>query len=129
MAKSKGKPGGTQVVGHSWGSHLVLQLAAAHDVTAIVLIGAAKSFPEGLPIFYLPVFVLRWLQPSLTQAFLRMALCSTDPELWAQETEACNANPMYMCPGHQWRFRYVYLLIYLILNMKYDVIDINGDSD
>ena len=38
----------SQVVGHSFGSHLVLRLAASSpSMTGLVLLGAAKRFPEG----------------------------------------------------------------------------------
>ncbi|CAL1147097.1 unnamed protein product [Cladocopium goreaui] len=94
-------PGPYIVVGHSFGSHLVLRLAASSpSMTGLVLLGAAKRFPEGHPIFRLPVFLLRWLQPTLTKAFLEMALVSKDPELIRQETDACNANPMSMCKAY-----------------------------
>eukprot|EP00913_Durusdinium_trenchii_P015979 g15017.t1 len=97
-------PGKYFVVGHSFGSHLVLRLGAmladtmlaGDTIAGLILLGAAKQFPEGHPIFRLPVFVLQWLQPSLTKAFLQMALASNDPELIQQETDGCNANPMYM---------------------------------
>eukprot|EP00434_Breviolum_minutum_P002664 symbB.v1.2.002353.t4/scaffold121.1/size317807/17 len=81
-------PGPYVVVGHSFGSHLVLKLLASapSSVAGAVLLGAAK-FPEGLPIFRLP-------------AFLKMAIHSEDPELIKQEADACNANPMYMCKAY-----------------------------
>ncbi len=39
------------------------------------------------------------------EAFLKMAIQSEDPELIKQETDACNANPMYMQPGPRNRKR------------------------
>ncbi|CAK9015595.1 unnamed protein product [Durusdinium trenchii] len=108
-------PGKYFVVGHSFGSHLVLRLGAmladtmlaGDTIAGLILLGAAKQFPEGHPIFRLPVFVLQWLQPSLTKAFLQMALASNDPELIQQETDGCNANPMYMCKAYYRQVRNV----------------------
>ncbi|CAK9015588.1 unnamed protein product [Durusdinium trenchii] len=110
-----GPGGGFEVVGHSFGSHLVLRLGAmladtmlaGDTIAGLILLGAAKQFPEGHPIFRLPVFVLQWLQPSLTKAFLQMALASNDPELIQQETDGCNANPMYMCKAYYRQVRNV----------------------
>ncbi|CAE6970108.1 ABHD8 [Symbiodinium natans] len=95
------------VAGHSFGTHLVIRLMASlapdelQSVSGLVLLGAAKTFPEGHPVFNLPVFVLRWMQHGMTDAFLKMALAaSCDPELRKQEEDACNGNPMYMCKAY-----------------------------
>ncbi|CAE7199873.1 ABHD8 [Symbiodinium necroappetens] len=96
------------VAGHSFGTHLVIRLVASlaletetKPISGLVLLGGARQFPEGHPIFRLPVFLLSQFQHGMTDAFLKMALAdSCDPELRKQEEDACNANPMYMCKAY-----------------------------
>lgn len=99
------------IVGHSYGVHLVCQLAlrlqtSGHTPTGLILMGGALTVPEGHPIFRLPVRLLDRLQPSLTTSFLRLALApGADPELVADQEAACNSNPMYMCKAYYRQMR------------------------
>ncbi|CAE7838361.1 ABHD8 [Symbiodinium sp. CCMP2592] len=103
------------VAGHSFGTHLVIRLLASlaretemKPISGLVLLGGARTFPEGHPIFLLPVFLLSRLQHGMTEAFLKMALAdSCDPDLRKQEEDACNANPMYMCKAYYRQVRNV----------------------
>ncbi|CAK0738607.1 hypothetical protein CVIRNUC_001067 [Coccomyxa viridis] len=95
------------LVGHSYGCYLVTRLASAAaangKVAAVLLIGAGYPVPgyERLRwIFYLPLFVLAWLQPYLTDQFIKLAFhpetFRTDPALIKKERAWSNQNPPYM---------------------------------
>lgn len=95
-------PGPRFLVAHSFGTHLAIQLAGRVDsVSGLILLSGARNFPEGHPIFRLPVWVLNHLQSSLTKVFLELALApGSDPGLVEQEEKGCNSNPMHMCKAY-----------------------------
>jgi pimeloyl-ACP methyl ester carboxylesterase len=70
------------IVGHSFGSSQVCRLAKLREteVHGCVLIAPA-IFPDGgHPLFRLPELVLRWIQPYLSDTFMKMALHPTTRE-------------------------------------------------
>jgi pimeloyl-ACP methyl ester carboxylesterase len=64
------------LIGHSFGASQVVRLAKERKakVDGVVLVASAILPNGGHPIFFLPDFALRWLQPRLSKAFLKMAL-------------------------------------------------------
>lgn len=102
----------TYVVAHSFGSHLAMRLAlslqSSEDtgLAGLVLLASALQFPEGHPIFRLPLFILNRLQPAMTEAFVSTAFTkNADTDLLMQERDGCNRNPMYMCKAYYRQIR------------------------
>lgn len=103
------------IVGHSFGTSLVTQLVADLTATAgsepralppltspaalcLLAAGDGASTKGNLGVFYLPEFVLRLLQPTMTAAFAQMSLHPEASE--AVKAEACAisaANDMHVC--------------------------------
>ncbi|KAK9908434.1 hypothetical protein WJX75_007779 [Coccomyxa subellipsoidea] len=93
------------LVGHSYGTYLVNRLASEQldRVAGVVLIGAGYPVPGAGRlrwIFHLPLFVLGWLQPYLTDQFIKLAFhpdtFTTNPQLIELERGRSNENPPYM---------------------------------
>mmetsp|Transcript_16022 Transcript_16022/g.48939 ORF Transcript_16022/g.48939 Transcript_16022/m.48939 type:complete len:207 (-) Transcript_16022:96-716(-) len=78
------------------------------DVPALILMGTAYNLPPiRPPVFYLPVFILNWLQSTMTEGFLGAAFApGADAALVEAERVACNANPMYMCKAYYRQFEW-----------------------
>ena len=102
------------VVAHSYGTHLAMRLALAQidkskgapsgcdKFGGLVLLGGSlATLNGGLPLFRLPVFVLDYIQPWLTSAFIRSAFEETSPpELLASQEASSNANAMHVCKAY-----------------------------
>ncbi|CAL5223892.1 g6486 [Coccomyxa viridis] len=95
------------LIGHSYGCYLVNRLASTEEVrekvSVVVLIGAGypvAGYNHLRWIFYLPTFVLAWLQPFLTDQFIKLAFhpdtFHTNPALIERERGWSNQNPPYM---------------------------------
>ncbi|BDA45129.1 Protein ABHD8 [Coccomyxa sp. Obi] len=93
------------LVGHSYGCYLVNKLATEQPdrVAAVVLIGAGYPTPDYARmrwIFNLPTIVLAWMQPYLTDQFIKLAFhpetFKTNPQLIELERGRSMENPPYM---------------------------------
>ena len=92
------------VFGHSFGCSMALRLAAEknEEICKLVLMSPPSlDFGNTLPwIFSLPVWVLKWIQPLLTDGFITRAFhpntAEKQPELIDSERSVSNANPPYM---------------------------------
>ena len=91
------------LVRHSYGTAVVARvnraLHATLNLNCIVLISGADTVPSGgHPIFVLPVFILRCLEPYLSRGFVRLAFSETTPPDLKHDCIAVNAkNDMYVC--------------------------------
>lgn len=93
------------IVAHSYGTSQALKLCSQmreetkRTVKGIILISGAMGLPGGgHPIMILPCFLLNWIQPSLSSAFVRAAFHeSAPPFLLERALRRSNSNPMYMC--------------------------------
>ena len=95
------------VVGHSFGTSLAMELAAARPkvVTRLVLVGSAAAVTAPVGLFSLPVCLLRCLQSFLVKGFIGKAfhpstlLGRTEYHrsmvAWAQASS--QGDPMHMC--------------------------------
>jgi pimeloyl-ACP methyl ester carboxylesterase len=66
------------LIGHSYGTNQVVRLALEPKfhkyIFGVVMISYAIIKDGGHPLFFLPEFILNWIQPKLSQGFLNMAL-------------------------------------------------------
>lgn len=91
------------LVGHSYGTAVVARVNRALNETVniegIVLMSGADNLPSGgHPIFALPVFVLRCIEPYLSSEFVRLAFSESTPPELKQQCIAVNAkNDMFVC--------------------------------
>jgi pimeloyl-ACP methyl ester carboxylesterase len=107
----------TILIGHSYAPTIIIRYIHRHGIPANIkaciflssgVSGDANPIPNGgHPIFRLPVFVLRCLQPSLTKSFLQLAYHPKSSAVVIQEASASNSgNDMYMAKAfhthHQW---------------------------
>jgi pimeloyl-ACP methyl ester carboxylesterase len=104
----------TLLLGHSYAPTIILRYLAQKNqqqscccVRACILVstaihGGPLPLPDGgHPIFQLPVFLLRCLQPLLTKSFLQMAFdSSADPALIEAARVFSNNNDMAMCQSY-----------------------------
>lgn len=69
------------------------------NIDGVVLISGADTLPSGgHPVFMLPVFILKCLEPHLSKEFVRLAFSTATSEQIKQESIAVNAkNDMYVC--------------------------------
>ncbi len=88
------------VIGHSYGTAFALWLAGhlKNEIDRVVLIGAAPfRSPQINSIWKLPVFVLRFMRPSMSKNFARGAFHpDTDPVFIRHERVISDRNPMGM---------------------------------
>lgn len=102
------------VIGHSYAVTTIIRMLHQQENIAacIFLSSALKGGPVplhdgGHPIFKLPIFLLRCLQPLLTKEFIRLAYHpEADCALLEASKDADNANDMGMCKAyhchHDW---------------------------
>ena len=102
-----GKP--TVVFGHSMGCTLAIKAAhSAAEIAALVLICPVAALPGSVALFRLPLFLLEWMQPTLSKGFTQAAfhaetLVGHTPEhsaLLALSAELQGANSMRMCKAY-----------------------------
>jgi len=94
---------------HSAGCSLGLGIASqpSNPVDGLCLLGAPSAYAVH-NLFYLPVFVLNWLQPTLSAGFEGLALSqktrdgATDVrrQVLALAKDVNGANPMHMCKAY-----------------------------
>lgn len=93
------------LVGHSYGCYLVNKLATEKPdrIVALVLIGAGyptPGFARMRWIFHLPTIVLAWMQPYLTDQFIKLAFhpetFKANPQLIKLERGRSMENAPYM---------------------------------
>ena len=103
------------IVAHSAGCSLSLAVTASEPslpIHGLCLLGAFADRVPAHPVFYLPAFVLDWMQPTLSAGFEAVAL---HEETRKGETEAqrrvlavCQelnaSNAMYMCKAYYRQF-------------------------
>lgn len=104
----------TVVIGHSYAVTAIIRMLHPQENIAacIFLSSALKGGPiplhnGGHSIFKLPIFLLRCLQPLLTNEFIRLAYHpEADRALLEASKDADNANAMGMCKAyhchHDW---------------------------
>jgi abhydrolase domain-containing protein 8 len=107
----------TVVISGSYAASFIIRMLAQQkentNVAACIFLSSAlKGGPVplhygGHPVFKLPVFILKCLQPFLTNEFIRLAYHpEADPALVATFRNASNANDMYICKAyhvhHDW---------------------------
>ena len=98
-------------MGHSYGPSLILRLLTSGEsaldkftTRGLIFIGTAvrpvddsSFFPDGgLPIFYLPVWLLQCLQHFMTQQFVQMAIHPKHSWLRKECLDKSNANSCFM---------------------------------
>jgi pimeloyl-ACP methyl ester carboxylesterase len=67
----------------------------------LILLSAARQFPEGHPVFFLPSCALWCLQPMLSKALVSAVFTSeADPELLKEMRASSGRNDMYMCKAY-----------------------------
>ena len=111
----------TVLLGHSYATTAIIRYLGRNNkesdrndpiAACIFLSSAVKGGPlplhnGGHPIFKLPVFILRCLQKSLSEAFLKIAYHpEVDPAVLKAAKDGSNANDMGMCKAyhchHDW---------------------------
>ena len=99
---------------HSAGCALGLMAAAraapdaAASVDGLCLLAPVSGLPNAHPLFYLPVFVLNRLQPTMSAAFEGLALhqktrdgvTEARQSVLALAKDVNSANPMHMCKAY-----------------------------
>ena len=98
---------------HSFGTSQGIRLAsishnADYDINTLTLLGTAFSIPAGGPaLFYLPAFILDWIQPWLTAKFAGIAFHDDcPPEIIEKSNEQSNRNPMHVCQAFYRQFQW-----------------------
>lgn len=121
------------IVGHSFGCVLTARVAASEvrdRIAGITVVGAAYDRPAGAthPVFRLPVFALRWLQPKLSAGFVRSAFHpDTSEELKVAESEKTAGNQMHMAKAFYRQMRWDCHDAYASLDIP--TMLITGDAD
>mmetsp|Transcript_54900 Transcript_54900/g.146596 ORF Transcript_54900/g.146596 Transcript_54900/m.146596 type:complete len:314 (-) Transcript_54900:334-1275(-) len=111
FCEGRGKMGTTGpcfIVAHSFGAHFTMRLALQlqedpelRKPDGVILLSAARKFPEGHPLFLLPSSALWCLQPMLSKALMPTAFTSeADPELLKEMRASSGRNDMYMCKAY-----------------------------
>jgi pimeloyl-ACP methyl ester carboxylesterase len=103
----------TLILGHSYAPTIILRYLAQNKQSCVraciflstAIHGGPLPIPDGgHPIFKLPVFLLKCLQPTLTKGFLQIAFDpSADPALIEASRVSSNKFDMAMC---QWYHRH-----------------------
>jgi pimeloyl-ACP methyl ester carboxylesterase len=100
-------------IGHSYGPNIFLNLSTPlPNVVGYVFLGSAARTPSllhpdgGHPIFRLPLFILRCLQPSLNKAFVQQAVHPQNVEIMQLSSNECNHNDMFMAKAYHTQSRW-----------------------
>lgn len=102
----------TVIISHSFGTTLAARLVqtpvGAKKIKSVVLMGTALTVPDGgHPIFKLPVFVLQWIQPQLSEGFIKVAFSpKTSKELKDKILSQSNHNDMKVCRSFYRNFKW-----------------------
>ena len=110
----------TFLCGHSYGPQIIFKYLQSHplqSLSGVILIstgfrdGPGPTFDGGPSIFRLPVILLKCLQSSMTNSFLKLGLAKAtsakNPELLDLVRTECNQNDMFVVKQYYSAMRWV----------------------